>query len=299
MSLPVILIITSQRCGHCVKMRGDGHLHSSFTGPAPSSMPGGHSYDDTFIRKLITADPTGAHKSNEQPTPKYRLYNLHLASMGGPDNEVLELLEYVVKSGGSVEERIYKKNSSSGNTDVEIYTVNPTTVPVSKLHQTTTSWADTVKTMIPSGYTSYLYFFPMVLFFTSQVWDRGLRDGAPIYGYINGMETSPTPPYGPVKSSQPNVSDPIILAASFAKGEKLLLNGPPTARDTSISATPATDSHTSHRTSEVITSGPSSYDEHRGTRGAGSERTNGRDEVRIPTGTCQELGYRLYPLQRY
>jgi hypothetical protein len=274
-------------------MRGDGHLHSSFKGPAPTSMTGGHSYDDTFIRKLITADPAAVHKSDDSPSSRYRVYNLHMATMGGPDNEVHELVEYVLKKGGAIEERIYKKNSTSGNTDVEIYTVNPTSQPVSKLHVTTTSWADTVKNMVPSGYTSYMHFFPMILFFASKVWDRGIREGTPIYGYINGLETSPTPPYGPVKEGQISVKDPITLAASFVKGEKTLLEGPPgtmagpsrgegwpSRGADSTAASPVTG-----RTLEVV---------------AVSEKiTATRDEIRIPTATCSELGYKLYPLQRY
>lgn len=264
-------------------MRGDGHLHSSFRGPAPTSMTGGHSYDDTFIRKLITADPAVVPKSDEIPNSKYRIYNLHMATMGGPDNEVHELVEYVLKKGGAIEERIYKKNPTSGNTDVEIYTVNPTSQPVSKMHVTTTSWTNTVKTMVPSGYTSYMHFFPMILFFAPKVWERGLLEGTPIYGYINGLETSPTPPYGPVKGGQINVKDPITLAASFVKGEKALLESPPGTMAPESTAA----SNVTGRTLEVV---------------AVSERvtnTATRDQIRIQTATCSELGYKLYPLQRY
>lgn len=270
-------------------MRGDGHLHPSFQGSSPISVTGGHSYDDTFIRKLITGDPSAVPKSDESPIPKYRVYNLHLATMGGSDNEVLELVEFALRKGGSIEERIYKKNPISNNTDVEIYTINPNSPPVSKLHQTTTSWVNSVNSIIPSGYTSYLFFFPMVLYFTPKVWDRGIREGTPIYGYINGMETSPISPYGPVKSGRPDVVDPITLAASFVKGEKELLDGPPT------SGTVSTDSSIQSYGAPMVTSKPTSTQV-----GFETLTTTGlRDEIRIPTATCSNLGYNLYPLPRY
>ena len=252
-------------------------------------MTGGHSYDDTFIRKLITADPAAVPKSDDSPSSKYRVYNVHMATMGGPDNEVRELIEYVLKKGGAIEERIYKKSLTSDNTDVEIYTVNPTSQPVSKMHVTTTSWANTVKSMVPNGYTAYMHFFPMILYFTSKVWNQGLRDGAPMYGYINGMETSPTPPYGPVKSGQINVKDPITLAASFVKGEKALLDGPPgTIAQESTPPTGGAPLPTTSRTSDVVASESDKI-----------PNTATRDEIRIQTATCSELGYKLHPLQRY
>ena len=247
-------------------------------------MTGGHSYDDTFVRKLITADPAAVPKSDDSPKPQYRVYNLHMTTMGGPDNEVRELIEYVLKKGGAIEERIYKKNPTNDKTDVEIYTVNPTSQPVSKMHVTTTSWADTLKSMVPSGYTAYMHFFPMILYFTSKVWDQGLRDGAPMYGYINGMETSPTPPYGPVKSGQINVKDPVTIAASFVKGEKALLDGPPGTMTPESAAPSPITGRTPPPTGGDVVAGPNLAT---------------REEIRIPTATCSELGYTLHPLQRY
>jgi hypothetical protein len=277
MSLPVILVITSQRCGHCVRMRGDGRLNSSFDGESQSSLPGGYGYDDTFIRKLISANPAAVPKNDNTYPAKYRVYNLHLSKMGGPDNEVLEIIEFELKTGGTIEERIYKKNNS--NTDIEIYTVSSTNKPSTKLHHTSTPWLDTIKNMIPSGYVNYLHFFPMILYFSAGAWDRALREGGPIYGYINGAETSQTPPYGPApKQTNIQVVDPVILAASFIKGEKALIDAP---RATNTAAV-------SNRVSEQIRI-PSS----------GSTITG--DQIRIPTSgnACAQLGYTIIPLPRH
>jgi hypothetical protein len=264
-------------------MRGDGHLHSTFKGPSATSVPGGHSYDDAFIRKLITADPAIGSKRESNPISKYRVYNVHLATMSG-NSEILELIEYVLK-GESVEERIYKKNIDSPNTDVEIYTVSPTSAPVSKLHQTTTSWVDTVRTTIPSGYNSYMHFFPMIVFFTSKVWNRGIREGTPIYGYINGMETSSVSPYGPVKTSPVNVVDPIPLAASLGNGEIPLLDAPPGIK--SPESTPPNQLMSQHL--DAVQPG---HDDN-------YINPTLHDQIRIPTATCSELGYKLFPLPRY
>jgi hypothetical protein len=281
MSLPVILVITSQRCGHCVRMRGDGRIQSSRgqeSSTTPSALPGGYSYNDAFIRKLITANPSAVPRNDNMYPAKYRVYNLHLSKMGGPDNEILEIIEFALKPGGAIEERLYKKNDL--NADVEIYTVSPSTEPDSKLHHTSTPWLDTVKNTIPNAYTNYLHFFPMILYFTAGAWDRSLREGGPIYGYINGAETLQTPPYGPVPG-QANIQvvDPVVLAASLIKGEKPFIDAP-----NATNPAPTPEIRNSNGRSELLriaSSGP-------------------RDEVRIPTGnTCSNLGYTILPANRH
>ena len=64
MSHHVAVLITSERCGHCKRMRGSGRLLSQneikkdnlmATIPGGPSRPTGYHYDAIFMKRLLTA----------------------------------------------------------------------------------------------------------------------------------------------------------------------------------------------------------------------------------------------------
>ena len=68
----VLVLLTSERCGHCRNMRGSGRLLSQTEIKRDNkqpNIPGGNHYDAVFMKKLITAEVGN--------TAKLRVINIH------------------------------------------------------------------------------------------------------------------------------------------------------------------------------------------------------------------------------
>ena len=84
MSFHIACFITSEKCGHCRNMRGDGILLSKkkITSEKKNpTIPGGNYYDASFLKKLVTAD---------SEVPKLKVLNLHYRGFN-PNEGVMDL----------------------------------------------------------------------------------------------------------------------------------------------------------------------------------------------------------------
>lgn len=95
MSLPVIAILTSSKCGHCVVMRGDGNpkepkRNRNGKPLSHGKIKGGHHWSPTFFKKLIRG---GSNDGN----PKFRVFEFHFPTLGPRAiSEASEISEFII-----------------------------------------------------------------------------------------------------------------------------------------------------------------------------------------------------------
>lgn len=213
----VAVIISSERCGHCRTMRGDGRLMSkNQTKDKSPNIPGGYFYDATFMKKIITADMnTGA---------KVRVINVHYKTFN-PADGVMDISVFMLDSdGNSVRQTLLKEKS--GKTSMSIYSIGEVGKVIST-QDTPEDWDKIVKSYIPANIGSYSVFFPSMILFEGTAWAEGIKNGTPIYGHLNGFETKTESPYGVLAGKgQPNVMEFPKFVNQFFNGTKELRGSP-------------------------------------------------------------------------
>lgn len=227
----VAVIVTSERCGHCRTMRGDGRLLSKLqTKDKKPNIPGGYFYDAAFMKKIITADMnTGA---------KVRVINVHYKTFNPADGIMDISVMMLDTDGNSVKQTMLKEKN--GKTSMSIYSIGETGKVISS-QDTPEDWSNIVKSYIPVNITNYSVFFPSIILFEGTAWAEGIKNATPIYGYLNGFETKKEAPYGVAISGnvQPNVMEFPKFVNQFFNGAKEL-RGAPIVNSAPVAQAPVT-----------------------------------------------------------
>jgi hypothetical protein len=213
----VAVILTSERCGHCRNMRGNGRLLTKGDIKRENkqpNIPGGNYYDANFMRKLITCE-LGKEA-------KLRVINLHYKTFN-PGEGFMDISVFTLESDGNIKQTMLKENA--GKTNVVTYLIGETGKVLSN-NDIDTPWNEISKTYVPVNIANYAFFFPSLVLFESTEWSESIRTGAPIYGYLNGFETKEEAPYGARAGGQPNVLDFTKFLAQFFDGTKQLKGKP-------------------------------------------------------------------------
>lgn len=177
MSLPVILIVTSQQCGHCVNMRKDGLIQSP---DAPVSIKGtgniNWAWNEKFFQKLLRG-------GSDTGPAKFRVYEVHLATMD-PNGAVMEMAEFSLTKEGKVQ-RIgyYNKDGKLGVISSIGY--KQTKPPMDIVPNKTLNGM--VDSKIPRAYRNLVLVFPSWIFVNGNVWDSAIGKDTPFYGYVGGL----------------------------------------------------------------------------------------------------------------
>jgi hypothetical protein len=219
MSFHIAVFVTSEKCGHCRHMRGEGILMSKAKiekEKKPATVPGGNHYDAAFMKKLITANTD---------SPKYRVVNVHYNAFN-PGEGVADISVFTLEPDNKTIRQTMFKNKEN-KTIVTVYTIGDTGKQVST-NEDDSKWEDTVKKFIPSNLPSYAYFYPTLSVFHSEAWMNSLRTGEPVFGYVNGLNTKEESPYGALPTSNPTPGDFVKFLGSFFDGSKQLLAKPET-----------------------------------------------------------------------
>jgi len=218
MSFHIAVFITSEKCGHCRTMRGNGILMSKSKiekEKKTPSVPGGYHYDSIYMKKLIMA--------GSSDSPRFRVVNVHYNSFN-PSEGMMDISVFTLEPDNkTIRQTIFKGNE--GKTLVEVYTIGDTGKKVSDQNDET-KWEDTVSKFIPKNLHSYAYFFPTLAVFHMDAWMSSIRTNEPIYGYVNGMNTKEDHPYGALPGGQPSPGDFIKYLESFHDGTRKLLDKP-------------------------------------------------------------------------
>ena len=275
MSFHIAVLVTSERCGHCTRMRGpEGILLSKkqiTEKNIPQNVPGGMHYDANFMKKLVTAGTEH---------PKLRIMNVHYKTFN-PTEGVSNISVFTLEPDSkSIRQTIIKENG--GKTTMDIYVIGDTGKKLQS-QNLDIPWEDTLKTYIPVNLPSYAFFYPTLSIFHYEAWLHSVQKNEPVYGYVNGLPTREEAPYGAVANSQPNPSDFVKFLGSFFDGSRKLLAKPeqqavktPEFQDQKVQE-PAVQKAPEIPVQEVPKSEPV------------------KAPIRIPTkGACEKLNFRLY-----
>ncbi len=274
MSFHIAVLVTSERCGHCTRMRGpEGILLSKkqiTEKNIPPNVPGGMHYDANFMKKLVTAGTEH---------PKLRLMNVHYKTFN-PTEGVANISVFTLEPDSkSIRQTIIKENG--GKTTMDIYIIGD----VGKKLQSQNldiPWEDTLKTYIPVNLPSYAFFYPTLSIFHYEAWLHAVQKNEPVYGYVNGLPTREEAPYGAVANSQPNPSDFIKFLGSFFDGSRKLLAKPEMVVETKTQESYKTPEAPKVPEPVKIPEAPKIQEQQKA-------------PIRIPTkGACEKLNFRLY-----
>jgi hypothetical protein len=221
MSLHTAVLVTAQQCGHCRNMRGSGRLLSQNEikkENKPANIPGGFHFDAKFMRRILTGQET-PNASNKQVV---RLINIHYKSMN-PTDGISDISIFLVENPTTIRQIIMKEQD--GKTSVEVYLIGENGKQLSK-DVSPTVWADTVRLHVPINLMSYVAMFPLLTIFHSEAWAYSIQNSKPIYGFINGLESKTTSPYGFIQSKSPKVLDFAQFIGNFFNGTQKLESQP-------------------------------------------------------------------------
>ncbi len=147
--LPIITIVTSNGCGACTAMRGEGKVQTS-TGPV--TIPGGNRWNVDFFKALIS----GGSGGNEQ---KFKVHEIHFPTLGPASYNTVDCFsEFFLVNGAVVRKAHIKKGEK-----IELVTENN---GITRTRDTiNTNLAKFLEDKIPKElFTSFLYKFPAFLF---------------------------------------------------------------------------------------------------------------------------------------
>ena len=221
MSHHIAVLITSERCGHCKRMRGSGRLLSQTeikkdnlmpTIPGGPSKPAGYHYDSIYMKRLLTA---GSDAS--QSKQLVRLINIHYKSFN-PTEGIADICIFNLE-GANVKQTILKE--SNGKTSIETYLIGESGRQLEK-KEIPSVWSDSVKANVPINITMYAHFFPILTLFHIEAWNDAIQNSKPVFGYVNGLETKNETPYGAIQSQKPNVIEFGDFLKQFFDGSKKL-----------------------------------------------------------------------------
>lgn len=152
MSKPVICIITSSQCGHCVTMRLPTLSKVNVKGPISGNS---WSYD-FFTMLLFGVESVEKGNFDETSEPHFRVYNIHTPTMRSANISMSEVTEFVW----------------TGNSDKPINVVNVS------------------NDRVPESIFNYVKAFPTFAYFDGDTWDEDVKNGTEhLYGIINMYNT--------------------------------------------------------------------------------------------------------------
>lgn len=213
------VILTSERCGHCRNMRGNGKLLSKAEIKKDNkqpTIPGGNHFDASWMSKLITA---GMDKD-----AKIKVVNLHYKSFN-PAEGLMDISIFTLENNKEVRQTMLKESGSK--TNMSIYVVGEGSKTLSSSDISTT-WAEISNTYVPINISMYAYFFPSIILFEENEWMSSIQNKVPIYGFLNGFKTKEQSPFGALTGSgiQPNVKDFVKFIGEFFDGTRKLTGKP-------------------------------------------------------------------------
>lgn len=184
MSDLVLVVLTSEGCGHCAQFRGNGVL-------------GNKSAMNTYSFLESHSDPL-KKKSN------IPIINIHFASMSGTHSQIQVVSKFTLKENYVQQERYYSEN---GKTFVNVLLIDKNEKPrvVKKSQQVLINgeevqWFDFLNQRVPKNIERYSFFYPCFILFKKDNW----KEKNNILGMTNAGFTirDPSGNYGLEKNGQ-------------------------------------------------------------------------------------------------
>jgi hypothetical protein len=272
MSFHIAVLITSERCGHCRTMRGDGILLTKAKIQKENkqpTVPGGMYYDANFMKKIITTGTDSA---------KVRVMNIHYKAFN-PAEGITDISVFTLEPDGkTVRQSVIKEKD--GKTMMDIYTIGDIGKKINS-QPVDSPWEETLKAYVPVNLPSYAMFYPTLALFHYDSWVQSIQNHAPVYGYINGLQTKDESPYGAAPTQQPQPGDFVKFLGSFFDGSRKLLVKP----ESSVPVVAVPEPQAPASSSVGAQAAPAKVE----------EVVAPSKMLRVPTkGACDKLNVRLY-----
>ena len=169
MSDIVLVVLTSEGCGHCSQFRGNGVLGNG----TPFHT---YSFLDTHIDPL-------------QKGENITVINIHFSSMTGQHNQIQVISKFIKKGKTITQERYFSEN---GKTFVNVLSVNQDNKPRVILENQQVNidskqidWLSFLNLKIPKNIEKYTFYYPCFLIFKKQDWkNKGNILGIPNAGLV-------------------------------------------------------------------------------------------------------------------
>lgn len=203
MSLPIIVIITSSRCSHCISMRGqDGSFKSD---DASSTIPNNWAWNEKFFSALLR----GGEKSGPA---KFKVYEINYSTMN-PNDAINEISEFSLGSNNHVKRTIYSNNNDF---------LNVTTIEGDKksTNPSNMKFSEFASKSIPKDISNYILMYPSILYFSNSAWENSKSGKENLYGLIAGANvTYNNGKWGFDTASKPTRVDPVEFSSKISKGQ--------------------------------------------------------------------------------
>jgi len=165
----VLVILTSEGCGHCSQFRGNGIIGN-----------GRQMHQYSFLESHI--DPL---KKNSN----INIINIHFGSMSGNHNQIQVVSKFTKKGNYILQERYFPEN---GKTHVNVLTVDSKekskVLEKSKkvlIDNKDISWLEFLTKKIPVNIDKYSFFYPCFVIFKKDNWKEGKNIlGIPNAGFV-------------------------------------------------------------------------------------------------------------------
>jgi len=216
MSLPVIVIVTSGQCGHCLNVRGNGFLMAPDARPSIKGRDQrGWAWNEELMRALIRGGDATAGSSE----PKFRLFDVFFATLA--PTAIQEFSEYTLLPDGHVQRIMHASTPTGGLTTMTTigYT---TTIPRPNI-QNGIMYADALKDALPANLGDFVFAYPGWLYFDGKIWDAAIEKGDPLYAQAMGLSVIPKPGGGYMvdrrREAMGIMGDPVKMAHDVATGK--------------------------------------------------------------------------------
>jgi hypothetical protein len=219
-NIPVIVIITSATCGHCINMRGDGSFKPEDSPPTikrdetVGKKSGGWAWTESFFRKLLR---------------------------GGADSGSVNIIEFSEFELDTFKNEVsrstfYSQNDKLMNTFVIGYRKNPP----EPTEITDRTYSQYLRQCIPTQISNYCYAYPSWFYCAGNNWYSSITDNTPLYGYLASMQVVKlnNGQYGVDKNSLGLIEDPVSTAEKISS-KKINLT-PPNNLKSDINQPPVT-----------------------------------------------------------
>jgi hypothetical protein len=181
MSLPIVVIMTSASCGHCVHMRGnDGSFMPENDEPSiKKDNSKGWAWNETFFKNLLTAG-SGSSKA------KCRVFEIHLSTLQPLYENIIEFSEFELEDKGEVSKNTYYiQNNKLMNTFVIGYRSQKNLPEPTEV--TDVTFQDFIRRYIPTQIVNFAFAFPGWFFCKGDIWDSSITNNTPLFGYLSSV----------------------------------------------------------------------------------------------------------------
>ena len=216
MNLPVVVVMTSATCGHCIHMRGeDGDFMPSNSPPTIKKDSGnGWSWNETFFKTLLRA---GADSGRA----KCRVFEIHYQTMQAFYDNIISFTEFELADKEEVSKNTYyTQNNKLMNTYVIGYRTKSNLPEPTEV--TDISFSDLIRKYIPTQIVNYARAYPSWFFCNGEVWNASLHDNTPLFGYLASAKVIKLPngEFGVDKSVNfGDAEDPVTVINKIVNGK--------------------------------------------------------------------------------